>query len=199
MITPLTPLDIQKKEFNRAFRGYSMEEVDSFLDRVTSDYENLYREVQVLREKLVLSEQNIVKYREYEEVIKNAVIMAQKNAEDLRENTEKESRMHMDRARIEADQLLREAEQEALAVLQDAGKRASEMVSQAEYKVKMIREEYHRLKRETEVFKMQFRSLLEAHLKLLDREKSDDESANYIQDCKLTDEPEEAGEAVNQE
>lgn len=189
MITPLTPLDIQKKEFNRAFRGYSMEEVDTFLDRVTSDYENLYREVQVLREKLALSEQNIVKYREYEEVIKNAVIMAQKNAEDLRENTEKESKMHMDRARIEADQLLREAEQEALAVLQDAGRRASEMVSQAEDKVKMIREEYHRLNRENEVFKMQFRSLLEAHLKLLDREKLVGESAGFVQDCKLTDEP----------
>jgi len=40
----LTPLDIEKKEFKRTFRGYSEVEVDEFLDLIINDYEVLYRE-----------------------------------------------------------------------------------------------------------------------------------------------------------
>ena len=116
----LTPLDIQKKEFRRTFRGYSEEEVDSFLDQVTQDYENLLREIQVLQEKIAQTEQNIARYREIEEAIKNTMVMAQKNADELRQNTEKEAGVILDRARIEADQLAREAEQEAAVLLGEA-------------------------------------------------------------------------------
>ena len=40
----LTPLDIQNKEFGREFRGYSMQEVDEFLNLVIDGYERLYKE-----------------------------------------------------------------------------------------------------------------------------------------------------------
>src|SRR5919197_535097 len=33
----ITPVDIQRKEFRLAFRGYSEREVDSFLDEVTEE------------------------------------------------------------------------------------------------------------------------------------------------------------------
>src|SRR4030095_10385415 len=35
---PLTPLDIQHKEFTKAMRGYAMHEVDTFLDQVTEEF-----------------------------------------------------------------------------------------------------------------------------------------------------------------
>ena len=40
----ITPLEIQSKEFGRKMRGYDPEQVDEFLDRLTEDYEKLYRE-----------------------------------------------------------------------------------------------------------------------------------------------------------
>ena len=40
----LTPLDIQNKEFKRVFSGYSMQEVDEFLNLVIDGYEKLYKE-----------------------------------------------------------------------------------------------------------------------------------------------------------
>lgn len=166
----LTPLDIQKKEFRRAFRGYSEEEVDSFLDRINQDYESLYRENQELTEKLAQADRNMARYRELEEVLKNTMIMVQKNADELRQNTEKETRLLMDQARIEADQLTREAEQEAAALLHEADRRAAELITGAESKVKLILEEHHQLERETLVFRMRFRSFLEAQIKLLDAE-----------------------------
>lgn len=166
----LTPLDIQKKEFRRAFRGYSDEDVDSFLDKINQDYEELYRENKILKEKLDQAEQNMARYREIEEVLKNTMVMAQKNADELRRNTEKEANLLMDKARSEADQISREAEQEAEAIIQEAERRAAEMITEAEEKVKHIMEEYYRLKREAQVFLMRFRSFLEAQIKLLSSE-----------------------------
>ncbi|BAF60005.1 MAG: DivIVA domain-containing protein [Pelotomaculum sp.] len=166
----LTPLDIQKKEFRRAFRGYSEEEVDSFLDQVIQDYENLYRENQELKEKLAQADRNLARYREIEEVLKNTMVMAQKNADDLRQNTEKETSLMLDRARIEAERLTREAEQEAEALIRDAEQKASEILAGAEKKLKQAMEECHRYEKEAQVFRMRLRSFLEAQIKLLDSE-----------------------------
>ncbi|HOV78467.1 MAG TPA: DivIVA domain-containing protein [Bacillota bacterium] len=169
----LTPLDIQRKEFRKAFRGYSEEDVDSFLDRVIQDYENLLRENHELKEKLALADQQMGRYREIEEVLKNTMIIAQKNADELRQNTEREIRVLMDQARIEAEQLSREAEQEATAVLQEAKRRSDEMISSAEARVKQMMEEYHRIQRDAQIFRMRFRSFIEAQIKLLDAEEED--------------------------
>ncbi len=158
----LTPLDIQKKEFKHAFRGYSEEEVDTFLDLVVQDYENLIRENQELREKVVQTEQSMARYREVEDAIKDTMVMAQKNTEELRQNAEKEAALLLDRTRLEADKLTRAAEREAVALRQDAEK-----------KLKQVVEEYQRLQSESHMFRVRFRSLLEAQIKALDNEEKE--------------------------
>ncbi len=144
----LSPLDIQKKEFRRAFRGYCNEEVDSFLDQINQDYEEVYRENQVLKEKLTQAEQNMARYREIEEVLKNTMVMAQKNAEELRRNAEKEAGFLLERARSEAGQLIHEAEE----------------------KVKELNGECRRLKKEAQMFLVRMRSSLQAQIEFLNRE-----------------------------
>lgn len=166
----ITPLDIQKKEFRKAMRGYREEEVDAFLDQVIQDYEALLRENQILKEKLVLADQGMARYREIEEVLKNTMILAQKSADELRNNAEKESSLRLDQARLEAEQITREAEQEATALIQEAEMKASGILKSAEEKVNLINEEHHQLEREAFVFRLKFRSFLEAQMKLLDGE-----------------------------
>lgn len=166
----LTPLDIQKKEFRHAFRGYSVEEVDSFLDQVIQDYEKLFKDNLDQTERLAQAEKNMEHYREIEEVLKNTMILAQKNADELRCNTEKEAQLMLDRVRIEADQLTREAEQEAAAIIEKAERQAAAMISEAENQVQQLMEEYSQLKRQAQVFRMRLRTFLEAQVKLLDAE-----------------------------
>jgi len=180
----LTPLDIQKKEFRRALRGYNIEEVDSFLDRVTQDYESLYKENLDQTERLAQAEQNIARYREIEEVLKKTMILAQKNADELRCNTEKESQLMLDRARIEVDQLTREAEQEAVAIIEKAERQAAAMISEAEKKVNQLIEEYSRLERQVQVFRMRFRALLEAQARFLDNEEDEEKEEERPDDLK---------------
>ncbi len=169
----LTPIDIQKKVFTRKFRGYCDEEVDIFMDQITQDYEKLVRENQDLKEQLEQVNKNIARYREIEEVLKNTMILAQKSAEEVRQNAEKEAQLLMDKARIEADRIIRESEQEAAAILQEAGQRAGDSIAEAEGKVSLILEEYHRLENQARIFKMRFRSFLETQLKILEGEHDD--------------------------
>lgn len=164
----LTPLDIQKKEFRHSFRGYNNEEVDSFLDRIMQDYEALYRENLDLKEHLAQSEQNMARYREIEDVLQKTMVLAQKNADELRQNTEKEAQLLLDRARIEAEQLSREAEQEAIAVIEKAEKQSAAILAESEKKVMQTIEENSRLKKQQQMFKIHFRALLEAQTRFLD-------------------------------
>ncbi|MCL6559466.1 MAG: DivIVA domain-containing protein [Firmicutes bacterium] len=166
----LTPLDIQKKEFGRAFRGYSVGEVDSFLDRINQDYESLYKENQDLKERLSEADRNMARYREIEEVLKNTMVMAQKNAEDLKQNAEKEARLLLEQVRLQAERLKQEAEANAAEMVSEAGKRAGSLIAEAEEKLKVMFEEYRQLEKQARIFRARFRSLLEAELKLLDGE-----------------------------
>ncbi|MDD4335649.1 MAG: DivIVA domain-containing protein [Desulfotomaculaceae bacterium] len=153
----LTPLDIQKKEFRHVLRGYSEDEVDAFLDKIAQELENLIRENQELKEKVIQTEQSVARYREIEEAIKNAMVMAQKNTDELRQNAEKEAQVFLERSRIEADQLTREAEREAAGRIYEAEKQVSAMMS-----------EFKRIKQEAYIFKDRLRSFLEFQIKLLD-------------------------------
>ena len=49
----ITPLDIENKKFaKQMMNGYSVEEVDDFLDDLTEDYTKNYKEVSELRNKV---------------------------------------------------------------------------------------------------------------------------------------------------
>ena len=46
----MTSMDIMSREFKRNMRGYNMDEVDDFLEKVAEDYEALYKENAILKE-----------------------------------------------------------------------------------------------------------------------------------------------------
>jgi len=166
----LTPLDIHKKEFRRVFRGYDEEQVDSFLDQVIMDYEKLYRDNQELKERLKRTEGSMAQYQEMEEVLKNTLVMAQKNADELRKNTESEVQLMMEKAREKAYRTVNRAEQEAREILSRAEQQASKLVSEAEKRVRQLLDRYEEIEKQVQVFRIKFKSLLEAELQLLERE-----------------------------
>lgn len=97
----LTPNDIVNKEFRRAFRGYSPEQVDDFLQQVSEAYFATLEENKRVRaqvdEMRALSQQ----FQETESLLKNTLVLAERTAEETRRNS-----------REEADLMRREAEQQ---------------------------------------------------------------------------------------
>ena len=169
----LTPLDIQKKEFKRAFRGYNEDEVDQFLDQLVRDYELVYIENQSLKEKLEASEAAKARYLEMEKIIKDAVIMAQKNSDDLMRNARQQADMTLEDARLNAEKIIGEAETNAGQALQEAKERARYRIREAEERVRTLLDDYRFLEKQASVFRVKFRSFLEAQLELMEGQDGD--------------------------
>ena len=63
----ITPLDIENKRFSKQMvNGYSVEEVDDFLDDLTVDYTKNYKEVNELRTKVEELNNSLVQYKTIE-------------------------------------------------------------------------------------------------------------------------------------
>lgn len=144
----LTPMDIHNKEFERSFRGYSIEDVNEFLDRVAKDFEQVMRESVELKEQVSQLNEKLKSYQKLEETMHNAIVVAQETAEDVKQN-----------ANREADLIRREAEREAQRIVEDARYRSSKILA-----------EHDELFKQAQVFKMRFRSFIEAQLSALEME-----------------------------
>lgn len=144
----LTPMDIQNKEFERAFRGYKQEDVDEFLENVAKDYELAVKEKMSLEEKIQMLEDKLEQYQKLENTLHNSIIVAQETAEDVKRNASKE-----------AELIRREAEKEAQRI-----------VEEARYKASRILAEHEEVYKQAQIFKLRFRAFIEAQLASLELE-----------------------------
>ncbi|SKC87303.1 DivIVA domain-containing protein [Maledivibacter halophilus] len=141
----ITPLDIQNKEFTKALRGYKEAEVDEFLDQVIDSYEKIYNENAEMKEKVRLLEEQIEKYNSLERTLKDTLIVAQSTAEEVAMNANKK-----------AELIIKEAEDKGKRIIQNAN---NEIVN--------IQREYEEAKKEFQIFKTRFKTLLESQLDLV--------------------------------
>lgn len=142
----ITPLDIQNKEFKRAFRGYNVKAVDMFLDEIIDDYEKFYKENIELKDKISMLSDQISHYKAMEETLKSTLIVAQTTSEDV----------------------VLTARQKSDGIIEDAEITAKKMIDQAREDVRNIKQEYEYLKKEIFVFKTRYKSFIEAQLLSLD-------------------------------
>lgn len=105
----ITPVDIKNQSFGKSFRGYDQTEVDSFLEMVTSTLEDLTIENNQLKEKLQAVESTLEGYKELEGNLKEVLLTAQKSAEELRKNAEKEAQLIIRETKIKTERKLEES------------------------------------------------------------------------------------------
>ncbi|MBE7036851.1 MAG: DivIVA domain-containing protein [Ruminococcaceae bacterium] len=141
----LTPVDIENKEFTKAFRGYDIYEVEEFMKILIADYEKLYRENSDLREKNAIQSDAIANYKGMEETMQNAILVAQRTAEDIKQNAYERSE----------------------TIIKDAERRASEAVNQANRAISNLEKTYLNMQREMNGFKAKMSALLSTYMQLL--------------------------------
>ena len=79
-----TPQQIEQIAFKKAtFGGYDMQQVDEFLEPLTEDYVTLYKENALLKSKMRVLVGKLEEYRKNEAVMKDAVIEAQRSADQM--------------------------------------------------------------------------------------------------------------------
>lgn len=148
----LTPTDIHNKTFNTKFRGYDEDEVNEFLEQVMKDYENALKKNEELEKKIAENEMRIAHFNTIEETMQKSILVAQGAAEDVRKNSEQESKL-----------IIKEAEKNADRLINDALAQARKIALEVEV-----------LKKQSKVFKSRFKMMVEAQLDMINTEDWDE-------------------------
>ena len=96
----LTPQEVEERVFPKAKKaGYDMQDVDNFLDQLTADYTELYKENAVLKRKMKVLADKITEYQETEGAMRATLLAAQKMADQM-----------VDEAKAKREKMLSDAE-----------------------------------------------------------------------------------------
>ena len=142
----ITPLDIDNKRFSKQMmNGYSVEEVDDFLDDLTADYSKNYKEVNELRAKVDELNSSLEQYKSIESTLKDTLVMAQSTAEEVKNV-----------AKQKADQIVQEAKASAQSKLDELNN-----------EIAMKQKELEDGKKQFDVYKAKMEALLISQLEML--------------------------------
>jgi cell division initiation protein len=119
-----TVLELRQRQFQTVMRGYDRAEVNTFLAEVADDFDKLaaentrlLQETERLRQEATKFEAVLNEHRGQEKNLTNALLNAQKLADDIK-----------DRAQQDAARTLADAQQEVTRVMADAETRANALV-----------------------------------------------------------------------
>ena len=142
----LTPLDIENKKFSKQMmNGYSVEEVDDFLDQLTVDYEKTYKESSEARVRIEQLAKDLEQYKTIESTLQSTLVMAQSTAEEVKNVAKKQ-----------ADQIINEAKANA-----------QKSVGELEQEIVLKQKELEDLKKQFDIYKAKMEALLISQLELL--------------------------------
>jgi len=154
----ITPLDVRGHRFAVRMRGYDREEVQSFLNFVSEEFEKVVSEVSHLREETSQLKSSLGDLTERERILKETLFTAQKLSEDIKEEAKREGRL----------------------VLREADLRGQKLLDQVQRKVSQLEDSIRGLKMERDAFERRLRSLLEQHLKLLEMHREEEELSDKL-------------------
>ena len=148
----ITPLDIENKKFSKQMmNGYSVEEVDDFLDEITVDYEKFYKESSENKRKIDEMEKSLQHYKTIESTLQNTLVMAQSAADEVKSL-----------AKQQADQIVKDAEGSARKSLDDLNQT-----------IAIRKKELEDMEKQFDIYKAKMESLLISQLELIKDMKKD--------------------------
>ena len=160
----LTPLEIQKHEFSRKWKGFDPVEVESFLALVAEEMEELTRTTSDMRDAVtaavghrILQEEN-AEHRERERILKETLMTAQRASEDIRQAAAKQ-----------AELIVREAQDSGERLTHNAMQRAAD-----------VEKAIHELKIQRANFRLQLQKMLELFQTVLDFDREDDDKQKPV-------------------
>ena len=148
----ITPLDIENKKFSKQMmNGYSVEEVDDFLDEITVDYEKFYKESSENKRKIDEMEKSLQHYKTIEATLQNTLVMAQSAADEVKSL-----------AKQQADQIVKDAEGSARKSLDELNQT-----------IAIRKKELEDMEKQFDIYKAKMESLLISQLELIKDMKKD--------------------------
>jgi cell division initiation protein len=105
----LTPVEIRHIKLSRSLFGYTRSAVDDLLEDIVESFEQVWRERADLADKIERVEEDLVRYRELETLLRTTLVSAERASQDLKEQARRETQITLDEAHAEARRIRREA------------------------------------------------------------------------------------------
>ena len=142
----ISPIDIQQQQFKgKMFGGLNPEDVDTFLQLVSREMEDLIRENSEIKEQLRKAVANEEEVAQREKDLRETLLAAQKIIEEMKTNAQKEANLVLAEAEINAEKLLVDAEN----------------------RLAHLKNEIQEMRRQKLQFESSFKSLLDTSYKML--------------------------------
>ena len=133
------------------WNGYSVEEVDEFLDQVTEELESKCKALSTSTKEIEQLKQELERYKGMESTIQNTLVIAQSAADEVKNN----------------------AKQQATQIIKDAEGTARQSVENLSQSIVMKRKELEDLDKQLDVYRAKMESLLISQLELIKDAKKD--------------------------
>lgn len=182
----ITAKDVQKKKFEKVKFGYSPEEVDAFLSQIENDLRLMQQDMDDSNEKIQLLADKVREYKDTEEDLKNALLLAQRQARQVIAEAQEKA----DAIEAEARASVESVKSQALADSEETLRRTNEELEQSKTALE-------RTKKQVAEFKQTLFGLYKQHLELISRlPDSFDEEEEEYEETEETEVIEEAAEAA---
>lgn len=145
-------IDILNQTFHRAVRGYNVQEVDALLQEVADTLGRMSEERAALEKRVAQLEGRVAEYQEREGALRDTLLATQRMVESAKGT----------------------AQREAALIVRAAQNRAETILAQAQDRLLQIQESILEARKLKTQFRLQMRSTLEMHLKMLEMSNAED-------------------------
>lgn len=114
----LTALEIKQQQFEKSLRGYDVAEVQAYLNLIASEWEHMVGKMRELDDQIQKMDDKLRHYERVEEALHETLQTAKDSAEQKLTGARKEARNTIEKAEIEADSIIREANQQRQQIRQ---------------------------------------------------------------------------------
>lgn len=128
----ISSLEIKQHEFEKSFRGYNAEEVNSFLSNIAQEWDRMLNELKMLKMQLDIAEKEASKLREVEMTLFKTLRNAEEQSIQMTDTAQKEASKRIEEATSQAQLIKADAEVTARQIVQDADARATEIRNTAQ-------------------------------------------------------------------
>ena len=105
----LSPVEIRHIRLGRGLFGYKRATVDQLVEEVTTSFEEVWRARADLADEVERLENDLVRYRELETLLRSTLVSAERASQELIEQARRESELVLTEAHAEARAITREA------------------------------------------------------------------------------------------
>lgn len=187
----LTPADIKNRTIKTTMGGYNKKDTDEFIASILESFEELNNENKKLKEKLTSLSDGIQYYKNLEDNLQKALVLAEKTSDETKSAAKAEAANIVSLAKAEASDIVSKAKLEADELIKNTKSDIDKNVVEAQHKANILNERLSRLTSSFESYKRDIKAIVEDQLEFI-------ESEDYSTETPVFDIPNMIGAATDE-